>query len=340
MAGEAGSGRFMSDAKPIVSVVIPNLNGMKWLPGCLEALQRQDFTDFEIIVIDNGSTDDSCAWLIANAPAVRIINMGYNAGFAAAVNTGIKATCSPFVALLNNDTEAAPGWLSTLLRILQNAAPSTSGVCGKMIMMEDRARIENAGDTLAWNGAAEKRGFGQSSSRFERPEEIFSPCAGGVLFRKSFLESIGLFDESFFAYLEDIDLGLRGRLLGYNYLYEPSAILAHQGHGSNIPSAFYVRLTSANRLRLFLKNIPARLILKHLPSILYGQFYFFFMQRRPIAFFMGYLDVALDWRSIRKKRAQILAQTKLDARQIDQLLLRRMQQSGILRAIWLRLTRP
>lgn len=324
---------------PGVSVIIPNLNGMRWLPGCLRALDAQHFRDFEIIVVDNGSSDESCAWLHTHHPAVRIIQTGNNLGFAAAVNRGIRGTRSPLVALLNNDTEASPEWLLRLHDVLTAAPPDVAGVCGKMVMLEQRDLIENAGDTLAWNGAAEKRGHGKPARDYDQPGEIFSPCAGAVLFRKSFLETAGLFDESFFAYLEDVDLGLRGRLLGFRYLYEPSAVLAHQGHGSNVPSARYVRLTTANRLRLFLKNIPARLLVRHAASILYGQWYFFIVQRRPGSFFLGYVDIIRAWSTIRAQRKSIRALTVLQPRDIDGLLNRRMQQPGLLSALGRRISR-
>lgn len=328
----------MHKQSPVISVVIPNLNGMRWLPGCLDALHHQSFRDFEIIVVDNASTDDSCSWLRAQHPEAFLIELNENKGFSAAVNAGIKVARGTCIALLNTDTQAEPDWLDHLYRTLLDATPDVGGVCGKMVMMEDPSLIENAGDTLAWNGAAEKRGYGKSAASLNQPEEIFSPCAGGVLFRASFLREAGWFDESFFAYLEDVDLGLRGRLLGFRYLYQPSAILTHQGHGSQIPSSRYVRLTTANRLRLFLKNMPTRLLLKHLPSLVCGQVYFLIVHRRPLASLQGYGDLLRDWPSIREKRKKILALIRIDTQTIDQMLLKRMQQPGLLRAIWHRIS--
>lgn len=324
----------MTKSHSSVSVIIPNMNGMQWLPACFSSLHKQTLEPTEIILVDNASADSSVSWVRTNYPGTLILELQTNRGFASAINSGIQQARGRYIALLNNDTELSPLWLETLCKTLDESPDDVGGVCGKMVMMDDPSKIENAGDTLAWNGAAEKRGHGRSVDRLDVIDEIFSPCAGGVVFRASFLEDVGFFDESFFAYLEDIDLGLRGRLLGYRYLYQPSATLAHKGHGSQMPSSRYVRLTTANRLRLFAKNMPASLLIKHLPNILYGQLYFLIMQRQPAASLQGYADFLHDWSTTSKNRRLILSRSKLCSKAIDMLLLKRMHQPGLIRALW------
>ncbi len=315
------------------TVIIPNWNGLHWLQGCLPALARQTCPPADIIIVDNGSADGSCNWLRQHYPLVRIIEQGYNSGFAAAVNAGILASNTPYVALLNNDTVPTETWLETLQQSLDNQNPQVAAVCGKMLMLEAPDIIENAGDTLSWQGSAEKRGHGEPAAHYMHPSPVFGVCAGGALYRRTFFENNGMFDECFFAYLEDIDLCLRGNLCGYHFAYEPTAILHHQGHGSAIPSARYVRLTTANRLRLFAKNIPAAPLLRHSLSILYGQWYFLICNRRPLASFRGYIDFLRSLPRLLHERRNIHQRRCLNNAEIHALLESHMRQPSLCRIL-------
>src|SRR5262249_39310360 len=157
-----------------------------------------------------------------------------------AVNLGIRAARGEYVALLNTDTVARPDWLAALVRALDESPPETGAVASKMLSLDDASRIDDAGDALARTGAAENRGHGEPAHRFTRRDEVFSVCAGAALYRRSFLDAVRAFDARFFAYLEDVDLGLRGRLLGFRYVFEPAAEVLHKGHGSELPRADYV----------------------------------------------------------------------------------------------------
>ena len=329
----------MNSSHVEITIVIPNWNGHKWLPDCLDALQRQTFRNFRTVIIDNGSVDGSVEWVKQHHPGIRLMELGENTGFAHAVNIGIQSADSPYVALLNTDTEADPAWLDNLYRALRDSDESVGAVCGKMLMKSRPDRIENAGDTLSWQFAAEKRGYNQLAHLYNQAEEVISCCAGAALYRKSFLDKTSGFDRNFFAYLEDIDLGLRGRLMGYRYKYEPSAIVLHQGHGSGMPSAWYVRLTTANRLRLLFKNTPGHLILRRFHSILYGQWYFLVCQRRPIATLSGYLDFIMAMPQVLRQRRVIRASSKISSDEIDALLLPKMCQPGLFKAIINRIIR-
>jgi GT2 family glycosyltransferase len=322
---------------PEIALIIPNFNGMRWLPDCLASLARQTVSPSETVIVDNGSSDGSVEYIRKTAPGVRILALGRNTGFAGAVKAGIAATRSPFVALLNTDTRADMAWLAELAGALNQAEPDVGGVAGLMQLMEDPSRVENAGDELSWQGAAEKRGHGEPIEAFLQPCELFSCCAGAVLYRREFLEATGGFDESFFAYLEDIDLGLRGRQLGYRYLYVPSARVLHHGHGSGLPGPRYVRWTTRNRLAVLAKNIPGRLLLRHLPSLLYGQWFFLVCHRRPWSSLCGLWDFLRIWPRIQHQRRELLARAVLKADHLDALLRPRMRAPGLLRAAWKRI---
>lgn len=317
---------------PDCALVIPNWNGARWLPRCLNAVRAQTLPAREIVVVDNGSQDDSLPLLARDFPEVKVIALARNTGFAFAVNTGIAATQSPLVALLNTDTVAEPRWLQSLAETLQ-AGPATLGaVTGLFCQLERPDRVENAGDILTWQGVAEKRGHGQPVTEYQTPGEIFSCCAGAALYRRSFLDDTGGFDPAFFAYWEDIDLGLRGRLLGYRYQFVPGARILHQGHGSGLPSQRYVRLSTANRWRVLLKNIPARLLGRHAFSLLYGQFYFLACQRRPIAAVAGGLDLLRALPAILRARKELSRRRRINPTDAEAWLAPRMQAPGLWRA--------
>jgi GT2 family glycosyltransferase len=311
---------------PSVSVVIPNYNGSTWLSPCLDALAGQEFRDFEVVLVDNGSTDGSVALLRERYSRVRLIVLERNTGFAAAVNVGIRAAQGEYVALLNNDTVAKPLWLGALVQTMNSSPEDVVAVASKMLLMDDPARVDDAGDVLSWTGAAQKVGHGQPATDFVERREIFSPCAGATLYRRSFLEQLLGFDERFFAYLEDVDLGLRGRLLGYRYVFEPAAEVLHKGHGSAIPRSDYVRLITRNRLMLFAKSVPLHLWLKHLPQLLYGQIYFLFAYRKPLQSFAGYASLLPCIPHILRERRRIARSRRLSVADIERLLTTEMNE--------------
>lgn len=329
----------MTESSAKVTVIIPNWNGLAWLPQCLEGLTSQVYKDFSVILVDNGSSDHSLEYVQKNHPQVSIISFDHNRGFSAAVNAGIQASSSEYIALLNTDAFPKSHWLFSLINAMDCADENIGALSSKMLDMSKPKIIENTGDILSWQGAAVKRGKGQPSSDFTQIEEIFSPCAGAVLYRKSFLEKAGGFDEQFFAYLEDVDLGLRGRLLGYRFLLIPTAEVLHRGHGSNIPRPQYVRLMTRNRLLLFLKNIPAGLLLKNFFSILYGQFYFLVMYRKPFQSFRGYLSFLALIPHMLKKRRSIKRLCRLSRKDINALLVKKMPEPPLCHLIAQKLKR-
>ena len=273
-----------------VTVVIPNWNGMRWLGNCLSALARQDTNAFVTLVVDNGSTDGSVAFIAQHYPQVEVVALPRNTGFARAANVGIERARTAYVLLLNTDTEVFPDFLSQLVTRMETASSDIAAIHPQMLLLNDPGRIDDAGNALSWYGAATKRGHDEAPSVNAEEGEIFSPSAGASLYRREVLRELGGFDEGFFAYLEDVDLGLRGRLYGYRYLYLPTARVLHKSHGASLPLPRYVELITRNRLLLFTKNVPTSLLLKHLPQLLYGQIYFFLAHARPLASLRGYLS--------------------------------------------------
>ncbi len=249
-----------------VAVVIPNWNGRRWLPDCLESIAAQTLAPAEVIVVDNGSTDGSLE-LLRESPGVRVVSLGSNTGFAFAANRGVEAAESELVALVNTDIVLARDWLERMARTLESD-PGAASVACKMVDLHHPELLYDAGDVLRRDGACEQRGrFERDDGRFNQPGEVFGACAGAALYRRSVVLAAGGFDERFFTYLEDVDLALRLRLAGWGCRYEPVVAL-HAGEGSSVrlsdPLHFWVE---RNTLLLLAKAFPAR----WLPLVAYRQ---------------------------------------------------------------------
>jgi len=243
------------DTKKAVTIIIPNYNGKHFLGPCLAALENQDCQDFEVLVVDNGSTDGSVEWL--KERQVPAMFLSENTGFSGAVNRGIQAAKTPYVILLNNDTEARPGYVGELLKAIRRS-PKIFSVSPKMIQLCHPELIDDAGDMYSIMGWAYQRGVGQEEQRYNRPCHIFSACAGAAIYRREVFDEIGLFDEMHFAYLEDIDVGYRAKIAGYYNRYCPSAVVCHVGSGTSGSkyNSFKVKLAARNNVYLNYKNMP------------------------------------------------------------------------------------
>ncbi len=237
------------------TVIIPNYNGLQFLGVCVDALERQTCRDFEILVVDNGSTDGSVEWL--KAQGIPAIFLDRNTGFSGAVNAGIRAVSTPYVLLLNNDTEAAPEFVEELLASIRRSK-RIFAVTAKMIQMYHRELMDDAGDMFCLMGWAYQRGVGRSSRGYNREREVFSACAGAAIYRREAFDEIGLFDEKHFAYLEDMDVSYRAKIYGYHIRYCPGAVVYHVGSGTSGSkyNAFKVRLAARNSLYVDYKNMP------------------------------------------------------------------------------------
>lgn len=256
-----------------VTVVIPNWNDERLLKACLGSLRGQSYRDFETLVIDNGSTDCSVRMAGSEFPEVRVVALGENRGFSAAVNRGIALSDSELVALLNNDTEQDPAWLSALVHAA-DAHPEAGSFTSKLLDFADRETLDGAGDALRWSGLPYRLGRGErDGGQYDRPAPVFGACAAAALYRREMLDEVGPFDEDFFAYCEDGDLSFRAQLRGYGCRYVPEAVVYHVGSASTggKRSAFATRLGTRNSLLLLVKNLPLSLVPLYLPSILLGQ---------------------------------------------------------------------
>ena len=254
---------------PLVSVVIANWNGRHHLEVCLPALVRQSYPPHEIIVVDNGSTDGSLAWLAQQHPMVTVIANNHNSGFAVANNQGIRAAQGEYIALLNNDTRPEPGWLAALVRALE--ADTELGMAASLMLFADRpTQVNSAGICVDRCGISWDRGGGQDAgAAAQDPLEIFGASAGAALYRRALFDDVGLFDESFFAYLEDVDLAWRARWRGWRAVHVPQALVyhAHSATGRE-GSAFKTFWLSRNKVLLIVKNYPAPHLWWWLPMIL------------------------------------------------------------------------
>ena len=270
------------------TIIIPNYNGLSFMEPCFEALDRQTTKDFKILVVDNGSTDGSVEWL--KEKQIPSIFLPENTGFSGAVNVGIKAADTPYVILLNNDTKVAPHYVEALERAMDRSEKIFS-VSSKMIQMYHPDLMDDAGDMYSVLGWAFQRGVGRPEYLYKKSCRVFTACAGAAIYRREVFETIGYFDEMHFAYLEDIDVGYRAKLYGYDNVFCPEAVVYHVGSGTSGSkyNSFKVKLAARNNVYLNYKNMPClQLIINAIP-IAAGIFvkYSFF---RKLGFGKDYLE--------------------------------------------------
>ena len=254
-----------------VSVVIPNFNGIAFLDSVLASLEGQTLSNFEVILVDNGSTDGSCSFVTANYPWVHLIELSENFGFCGAVNAGIRAAKAPYVLLLNNDTEVKEDFVEEMLAAIRRHKNAFS--CGaRMVQYHDRDRLDDVGNYYCALGWSFARGRGKDIHAYETEDKIFSACAGAAIYRYKIIEKIGYFDEEHFAYLEDTDIGYRARIYGYENWYAPKAIVYHVGSGTSGSryNQFKTRYSSRNNIYLIYKNMPLLQIILNLPFLAVG----------------------------------------------------------------------
>lgn len=264
-----------------VSVVIPNYNGIAFVESCLKAL-LQDAPGAEILLVDNGSSDGSLELVREQFPEVKVLALEKNYGFCRAANEGMKKASSPYVILLNNDTEVLPGFTDALVSALQ-LEPRAFSAGAKMIQLHHQEKIDDAGNFYCALGWAFARGKDKSVEYYEKQDEVFAACGGAVIYRKNLLEQIGYLDESHFAYLEDIDLAWRAKIAGFKNIYVPRAKVLHVGSGTSGSryNEFKVHLSSRNSVYLAYKNMPALQLLLNFPFLLagFGIKYIFFVKK-------------------------------------------------------------
>lgn len=264
---------MMHNDFPRVSVIIPNWNGAQLLPTCLRSLAAQTLREFEVIVVDNASSDDSRALLAREFPEVYVLALEENLGFAGAVNAGIRAARGMVIVLLNNDTEAEPTWLEELVRALE-ANPRAGMAASKLRLFDARDRLHSAGDFFGVDGLPGNRGVWEvDRGQYDdpcAPPPLFGACGGAAAYRRALFALIGLFDEDLRFSCEDVDLNWRARLAGFECAFAPKAIVYHRlsATGGGALASYYV---GRNTLAVLAKNYPGGLWKKYCGRIVRAQ---------------------------------------------------------------------
>ncbi|MBM4128153.1 MAG: glycosyltransferase family 2 protein [Nitrospira sp.] len=250
-----------------VTVIVVNFNAKDTLPRCLEALRAQSLQAARVIVIDNASTDGSIESVRELFPEFEYVCLPENTGFAAANNRAIERCDSEFVALLNPDAFPEPAWLEELVMAArQNPDAASFGSC--QLMANDTDVLDGIEDVCHISGLVWRGGHGRSRNGDDNSaREIFSPCAAAALYRRQAIQSVGAFDEDFFCYVEDVDLGFRLRLSGWQSWYVPTAVVRHVGSATTggAHSSFAVYHGHRNLVWMFVKNMPGYLFWLFLP---------------------------------------------------------------------------
>ncbi|MDX1984737.1 MAG: glycosyltransferase family 2 protein [Bryobacteraceae bacterium] len=241
-----------------MSVAIPTLNAGELLSECLQSLTAQRFRDFEIIVIDNSG--QALVRRIAALPSnTRLIENPHNAGYGAAINQAIRQTASAYVAVLNDDAVADPDWLQAMVATMDRHP--TAGMCACRVMLKGSGVIDSAGMLLCADGSSKQRGRGAPSSAFSHEEEVLCPSGSAAMYRRAMLEETGGFEDDFFLYCEDTDLGLRAQWAGWRCIYTPTAVVHHHYSASaGRVSPLKAYLVERNRLCLLVRNFPLRML--------------------------------------------------------------------------------
>jgi GT2 family glycosyltransferase len=255
---------------PLLSVIIPNWNGVRHLPTCLNSLRQQTYPRLEVILVDNASTDESVALVQREYPDVAVLQLDGNLGLTGGINRGIQLARGEIIAPLNNDTEVCPGWAEAMVAALLDH-PDAGMAASKILLFDQRDILHSAGDAYGVDGIPVNRGVWQKDEgQFDDDEYIWGGCGGAVAYRRAMLEDIGLFDEDLFMYCEDVDLNWRAQLAGYKCVFAPEAVVYHylSATGGGVIASFY---TGRNTVWVLVKNYPGELLRRHWRAIVRAQ---------------------------------------------------------------------
>jgi GT2 family glycosyltransferase len=320
----------------VVTVVIPTLSADRRLVECLDALAKQTRRDFDVVIVDNSGKG-----LVRAGEAGRriagVIEPGRNVGFGAAINLGFRQSRSPYLAALNDDAAPRAEWIGDLVAAAE--AHPEAGMFASQVRFYGEEHLDSAGMVIARDGSSKQRGHLFPAGEFEREEEVLLPSASAAMYRRAMLEQIGLFDEDFFLYCEDTDLGLRARWAGWKCIYVPGAVVEHHySHSAGRASRLKAYYVERNRLFVAAKNFPARMLWAvpfatlarywwHVRSIALGRGTAAQFRRegnsglRLAAIVMGaHWALVRNARSLSRKRREIRRRAKLSADEFARLL--------------------
>lgn len=307
-----------------VSVIIVNWNGKELLADCLTSVLNQTFKDLEIILVDNGSTDDSIHFIETHFPSIKIVSLKENTGFTGGNIEGLKYAEGVFIALQNNDAVLTKDWLKDMVTAMQG--DDQIGMCSSKIIIDGTNKIDSAGDIFTSAFTGTKIGEYENEEKFTEMRFVPGACAAAVLYRRKMLDEIGFLDEDFFLNHEDTDLNLRAWLAGWKCLFVPEAVVYHKvsasiGNLSDVAVYYFAR----NNEWVWIKNIPLLLLIKYLPQrIIYEMSsfgYFCILKRKWRPFIKGKIAALLKLPLMLRKRKEIQKLIKLSNQEIQKELI-------------------
>ena len=305
------------------SLIVINYNGRDFVVSCLKALEGQLFKDFEIVLIDNGSSDGSLGQIerflqgSQLASFVKVVPLEKNLGFAGGNLEGLRHANGEYIALLNSDTEPKGEWLGEFVKAMD--MDPEIGICGSKMVVHGSDVIDSAGDGLSTALRGFKRGEGEKAALYNQREFVFGACAGAALYRRKMIEEIGFLDGDFFLIHEDTDLNFRAQLHGWKVLYIPTAVVYHKVRSSIGPMsdmAIYYTLRNSEFVRI--KNIPFGVFIRCLPEFLIGALtefvYFGIKHKRLRLYFKAKIDALRMFPRMLKKRTIVMKNKKISNR--------------------------
>jgi GT2 family glycosyltransferase len=311
----------LTAAETQLTVAIATYNGRALLDVLLTSLAAQTFRDFRVVVVDDASTDGTPSWLAQGWPDVQLIVHPTNRGVTAALNAGLRASRSPLIGLFNNDVELDAHCLDELMRAAREH-PSAGSLAPKLLSFEDRRLLDGAGDTFYWAGTGWRRGHGERDrGQYDRSEWIFGACGGAGIYRREALDAVGLLDEDFFAYYEDVDWSFRAQLAGFTCRYVPTAVAYHVGSATvgKGETDFTRYHTWRNGIWLVVKDYPLAFLLSQLPRLLANQLghVLVAVRERKLALLLRvWRDALAGLPAALRKRAAVQRTRRLSLRQL------------------------
>lgn len=314
---------------PNVSIIIVNYNGEKIIIECLKSLERLNINNFEIIIVDNGSSDNSINEIrnflkeTPLAPFLKLLSFDKNLGFAAGNLEGLKHAKGRYIALLNNDAIPDNKWLKELTKAMDKNLDV--GICASKLLIYGTNKIDSAGDEFSTFLKGFKRGEGEDESFFNKKEYVFGACAGAALYRREMIDEIGFFDEEFFLIHEDTDLNFRAQLFNWKVLYVPTAVVYHKVRssiGQMSDQAVYYSLRNNEFVRL--KNVPFSVFARFFPEFVIWfilEFIYFVIKHKRLKLYLkAKMDVIMNLSEMLKKRKIIQANKRVSDKYIIEIM--------------------